>query len=89
MKQRNLLNRVTPKRTVLATAALCVGCCTIPVVGLALGFTAVAGLGVYFDRAAIGFFVAGALIFIYLKIKGRNTACAIDGSCSGGGYRKT
>lgn len=89
MKQRSLLNRVTPKRTAVATAALCAACCTIPVVGLALGFTAVTGLGVYFDRAAIGFFIAGSIVFIYLKIKRRNAACAIDGSCSGSGCGKT
>lgn len=78
MKQRNLLSRMTPKRLALSIAALCVGCCAIPVVGLALGFTAVAGLGIYFERAAVGFLVAGVLLFTYMKIKRRNASCAVD-----------
>lgn len=85
MKQKNVLNRLTPKRLALSTAALCVGCCAIPVVGLALGFSAVAGLGIYFERAAVGFLVAGVLLFTYMKVKGRNAACTVDCSCKGSG----
>ncbi len=85
MKQRNILSRMTPKRLALSTAALCAGCCAIPVVGLALGFTAVAGLGIYFERAAVGFLVAGVLLFTYMQIKQRNAACAVDCSCKDSG----
>lgn len=85
MKQRNILSRMTPKRLALSTAALCVGCCAIPVVGLALGFTAVAGLGIYFERAAMGFLVAGVLLLTYVKIKQRNASCAVDCSCKDSG----
>lgn len=80
LKQR--LATAFPKRVAWTTVALCAGCCAIPVVALAFGFTAIAGLGIYFERAALAVFVAGSFLFLYLLFSRRTgRACKIDGSC--------
>ncbi|MDN3519819.1 hypothetical protein QWY84_19625 [Aquisalimonas lutea] len=73
----------TARRLAWVAGAACVGCCAIPVLALAFGFTAVAGLGVYFERAALGFFVASGGIFLYLALKKNRKACSVDCSCKG------
>lgn len=80
LKQR--LASAFPKRLGWTTLALCVGCCAIPVVALAFGFTAIASLGIYFERAALAVLVASALTFLYLFFRRRSKrACSIDCSC--------
>lgn len=72
---------LTTKRLAWSAVAACVGCCTIPVVALAIGFTSIAGLGVYFEQAATGFFVAALSLFLYGVYRKRPQACSMDCSC--------
>lgn len=74
---------LTPKRLAWSAVAACVGCCTIPVVALALGLTSIAGLGVYFEQAATGFFVAALALFLYGVYRKKQRSCSIDCSCKG------
>lgn len=71
----------TARRLAWLTAAACVGCCAVPALGLALGFSAIAGLGVYFERAALGFFLASAGLFLYVAFKRTRTSCKVDCGC--------
>ena len=72
---------LTTKRLAWSAVAACVGCCTIPVVALAIGFTSIAGLGVYFEQAATGFFVAALALFLYGVYRKKQPSCRTDCSC--------
>jgi hypothetical protein len=68
------------------TALLCIGCCSIPVVlGIWLGFSALAGLAVYFESAALGILMVSLGIFVYLKHKQKKAtkaaSCDVDCGC--------
>lgn len=78
MKGKSIFRTTTVKRLAWSAAALCVGCCAIPVVAVAVGFTAIAGLGVYMEQAALGFFVASLVLFFVVLIGKRNPSCKLD-----------
>lgn len=79
---------VTTKRLAWSAVAACVGCCAIPVIALAFGFTAIAGLGMYLEQAALGFSIAAVILFLYLAFRKRQPSCATDCSCKGGATEK-
>lgn len=72
---------LSPKRLGWTAVAACVGCCTVPVVAVALGSTSIAGLGVYFEQAATGFFVTAVALFLYGIFRKRQRFCRTDCSC--------
>lgn len=76
------LSIITTKRLAWTAGAACVGCCAIPVLAIVLGFTSIAGLGVYFEQAALGFFVASLTLFLYLAYRKMQRYCKTDCSCS-------
>lgn len=78
----------TTKRLAWSAVAACAGCCAIPVIALAFGFTAIAGFGVYLEQAALGFSIAATVLFLYLAFTKRQPSCKTDCSCKGAGARK-
>ncbi|MES2836480.1 MAG: hypothetical protein V4667_03065 [Bacteroidota bacterium] len=71
------------KRLGWTSIALCGLCCSLPIIGAALGIGALSAIAFYLEKigfilliAAIAFFV-----FAYLK-KRRKSTCNSDGSCS-------
>lgn len=80
---------VTTKRLAWSAVAACAGCCAIPVVALAFGFTAIAGFGVYLEQAAMGFAIAAIALFLYLAFTRVQPSCKTDCSCKSAGARKS
>ncbi|WP_189572305.1 hypothetical protein [Marinobacter zhanjiangensis] len=79
---------LTTKRLAWSAVAACVGCCAIPVIALAFGFTAIAGLGVYLEQAALGFSIAALILFLYLAFRKRQPSCHTNCSCKGTAAKK-
>ncbi len=77
------LSVLTTRRLAWSAFAACVGCCTIPVLGIVFGFTSIVGLGVYFEQAALGFFIAALSLFLYSAHKKKQPSCSTDCSCKG------
>ncbi len=78
----NKLSITNTKRLAWAAGAACVGCCAIPVLAIVFGFTSIAGLGVYFEQAALGFFVAALTLFLYATYRKKQRYCKTDCPCS-------
>lgn len=72
---------LTTKRLAWAAAVACVGCCTIPVAAAMMGLTSIAGLALYFDQTALGFFLVAAGLFAFLAFRRTRTFCRPDCSC--------
>lgn len=68
----------TPRRLAIAATLLCIGCCALPLLAAALGFTAAAALGFYLERTALGLILAAAALWVFLAIKRRPRACNLD-----------
>ena len=68
------------KKLTWTSFALCLGCCATSILALLLGITAISGLGVYFERAALGFFAATLCLLFYMTFRRSRRAC--DGDCS-------
>jgi len=68
-------------RLAVLTGLACVACCSMPLLGAALGSALVAGLGWYFDLAAM--VLAGLAVgaFMLSILKRKPAACDIDGAC--------
>jgi hypothetical protein len=62
-------------------AALCVGCCAIVPALVLFGIAGAASLGIYFEFAAAGFFIASVIIFGYLIFKSKKPLCKTDCVC--------
>lgn len=84
------LSMITTKRLAWSAFAACVGCCALPVLAIAFGFTSIAVLGVYFEQAALGFFIAALSLFLYLVYKNKQQRlCKTDCACKGAAADKT
>lgn len=69
-------------RTTWKLGALCVACCTIPFVGVAIGSTALAAFSIYSKGAAIAIAVLGGAFLAYRYISRRKApSCDIDCGC--------
>lgn len=70
------------RRILLTTGVACAACCAVPVVGLLLGSTAIAGLAFVFERLALVLAVIGVAVLL-LRRRSRKTsaACEIGGAC--------
>ena len=69
------------KKLTWTTFALCLGCCATSVLAVLLGITAISSLGIYFERAALGFFIATLCLLLYMKVRRSHQACDVDCSC--------
>lgn len=73
------------KRLAWLTALLCIGCCSIPfILGLFLGFSALAGMAVYFESAALGIVLIASGIFVYGRHKKKKKQATDGPSCDTG-----
>ncbi|MGB1310763.1 MAG: hypothetical protein ACPG47_06100 [Leucothrix sp.] len=84
MNNPNAHNKPSLKRFAWSALALCISCCAVIPILVFLGFASVAGLAVYFELAATGFFIVGiglftALLFKHKSILGK-TACSCKAS---------
>lgn len=69
----------SPKRLAWATGILCVACCAVPLVGIAIGSTTLAAFAVYSEGAAIAVAVLGMALLAYILISRRRaSSCDID-----------
>ena len=80
-------NDLNPKTTVRRFAwlagILCIGCCAVPLVGMAMGSAAIAGLAVYSEKVAIAAAAMGLVAWLIYRRTRRQAApsCDLDGSC--------
>lgn len=60
----------------------CAACCAFPVLGVIMGSAAMAGLAMFFERAALGVaaIAAGILLFKWL-VRKPGPACKCAGAC--------
>lgn len=73
----------SPERRILLTTGIaCAACCAVPVVGILLGSTAIAGLAFFFERLALVLALVGA-VALFPRRRARNAAaaCEIGGAC--------
>jgi hypothetical protein len=72
----------TGRQIAWLTGIACVACCAVPLVGLALGSAAVAGLAVYSERAAIAVALVGAAALVLRRLARRSgPSCDVNGPC--------
>lgn len=70
------------RRILLATGIACAACCAIPVVGIVLGSTAIAGLAFFFERLALVLAIlVGAALLFRRRARAAAAACEIGGAC--------
>jgi len=67
-------------RIALATGILCVACCALPVIGVALGSATIAGFAVYSEKAAAAVAVLG-IAFLVIRHITRLGAASCDLDC--------
>lgn len=73
----------TAHRIAWIAGMLCVACCTVPLVGLAMGSAALAGLAVYSEKAVIVVAAVGlAAWLIYRRTRNKPApSCDLDCGC--------
>lgn len=75
-------DKTKTKRLAWWTVLLCVGCCSLPfILGLFLGFSALAGMAVYFESAALGVLLIASGVFVYHRHKQKQSRKAQNASC--------
>ena len=77
------IKRSAVSKIAWATGIACVACCTLPLVGVALGSAAIAGLAVYSEKAAIIVAAVGIGVLIYKRFA-RRAAPSCDLDCAAG-----
>jgi len=82
MPDNNASSRSITRRIAWLTGIACVACCTVPLLGVALGSASIAGLALYSEKAALVMAVigVGALLFRRLT-RSSGPSCNLDGSC--------
>lgn len=69
-------------RIALLTGIACVACCAIPLLGLAIGSAAIAGLAVYSETAAMAVAAIGVGILLFKRLTRQSgPTCAVDSPC--------
>jgi hypothetical protein len=82
MKLLNL-RPATGRRIAWITGIACVACCAVPLVGVALGSAAVAGLAVYSERAAAVVALFGLAALVARRLMRRSgPSCDVNGPCN-------
>ena len=62
--------------------ALCIACCTIPFIGIAVGSATLAAFAIYSEEAAIAIAVLGATLLAYKFYSRRKSpSCDLNGNC--------
>ncbi len=70
---------LSPKRLAWFTGAACVACCTLPLLALALGSTALTGLAFFLEPLAAGLALATAALLAWRAWRKRQApACDLD-----------
>lgn len=72
-------------RTAWITGIACVACCTVPLIGIAMGSAAIAGLSIYSERAAIVIAVIGVSVLLFKRLtRKEGPSCDLEGGCGPG-----
>ena len=72
-------------RTAWITGIACVACCTVPLIGIAMGSAAVAGLSLHSEKAAIVVAVVGIAVVLFRRLtRQQGPSCNLDGGCGPG-----
>lgn len=75
--------KTTSRRLAWVAGILCVGCCAVPLIGIAMGSAAVAGLAVYSEKIALAAAAMGLVAWLIYK-RARNQqapSCDLDCGC--------
>lgn len=76
-------NSPTNRRIASLTGAACIACCTVPILGIAMGSASIAGLAIYSEKAAIAALAIGLIVLLYRRFARKPApSCDIDGSCN-------
>ena len=69
-------------RIAWATGILCVACCAVPFIGIAIGSATLAAFAIYSEEAAIAIAVLGATLLAYkLYPRSQAPSCDLDCGC--------
>ena len=79
----DLKPETTARRFAWIAGILCVGCCAVPLIGIAMGSAAVAGLAVYSEKIALAAAAMGLIAWlIYTRIRSQQApSCDLDCGC--------
>ncbi len=67
-------------RIAWATGALCIACCAVPFIGIAIGSATLAAFAIYSEEVAIAMAILGATLLVY-KFYSRRKAPSCDLDC--------
>ena len=81
MSKFKLPKAISAKHYAWLAATLCIGCCAIVPALVLFGVAGIASLGIYFEFAAAGFFIASVIAFGYYLFKNQKQSCKTDCSC--------
>jgi hypothetical protein len=78
----SIFNATAGRRIAWIVGAACIACCTVPVLGVAVGSATLAGLAVYSERAAVLVALLGAALWLWRRSRRRaGPNCEISGRC--------
>ena len=70
------------KRIASWAGVLCIACCTLPLIGLAIGSVGLAGLAIYSEKAVVVVLIVAAAWFAYTHYVRKNPpSCDLDCGC--------
>ncbi len=71
-----------PKRIAWTTGILCVSCCAIPFIGVAVGSATLAAFAVYSEKVAVVLLAVGIALLAYRRFPRKiPPSCDLDCSC--------
>ena len=71
-----------PKRIAWTTGILCVSCCAIPFIGVAVGSATLAAFAVYSEKVAVVVLAVGVALLAYKRFTRKTPpSCDLDCSC--------
>lgn len=69
-------------RIALTTGIACVACCVVPMFGVIVGSTAIAGLAMYSEKVALAVVAIGVFALVVHRITRKaGPSCKVDGGC--------
>lgn len=70
------------QRLIWLTGGLCIACCALPLIGVWVGSTLLAGLAIYAEKAVLGILIVAGGFFAYRAWRAKHSpSCDLDGPC--------
>ena len=82
MSDQSLPRKFFKKRLAWLVGFACLVCCTLPLIAIAMGSTALVAFAVHLERAGIAIGAIGAILFLYiLFVRRKGASCSVNCGC--------